>query len=247
LLNASSEALTRLKRGQVVVGFQTLGSFQELELRGVEFAYKGEALPAVCIPDVVIPRGDRVGVVGASGSGKSTFGRILVGLMEPSVGRVCVNGMERSDFNKMEWSRLVAFVPQRVEPLAGSISNNVRYFRHDIGDDDVVRALERANILDEILDLPEGLETKLGAGEHGLSGGQYQRLGIARALAGNPQDLIMDEPTAALDYDSERAILQTLDELDESLTLVVISHRGAILAACSRILRIEEGVVLGDT
>lgn len=247
LLDASSEALTRLRRGQVVVGCQTLGSFQGLELRGAEFAYKGEALPAVCIPEVVIRRGDRVGVVGASGSGKSTFGRILVGLMEPSVGRVFVNGVERSDFNKMEWSRLAAFVPQRVELIAGSISNNVRYFRQDIGDDDVVRALEQANILDEILDLPEGLKTELGAGEHGLSGGQCQRLGIARALAGNPQFLIMDEPTAALDYDSERAILQTLDELPESLTLVVISHRGAILTACSRILRIEEGVVLGDT
>jgi len=244
LLDSMTEVLLRWGLGGESPDGQSLCSFQELKLQDVEFTYRGDVLPALRVPEVVISRGDRVGVVGASGSGKSTFGRVLLGLVEPSVGRVFLNGIDRSQFNKAEQSRLIAFVPQRIELIGGTVSDNVKYFRHEIGDLDIVNALDQANILDEMRDLPEGLQTRLGAGEHGLSGGQCQRLGIARALAGKPDVLIMDEPTSALDNESERAIIKTLDDLHFSLTLIVISHRGAMLSTCSKTLRLEGGVVL---
>lgn len=147
----------------------------------------------------------------------------------------------------MWWRRTVAYVPQRAELLTGTVAENVRFLRPEIADADIEWACRTAAIHDDIVALPDGYDTQLGSRGGRLSGGQQQRLGIARALAGRPSLIVLDEPSSALDNDTEERIVASLGDLDD-MTLVIITHRLAVLTVCDRVFEMTGGVLadLGD-
>lgn len=211
-----------------------------IQFSSVSFSYSDD-VAAVEDLDFIIERGDAVGVVGPSGAGKSTLVQLLLRLRVPTRGEIHVNGQDITTLDPQSWFGHVVLVPQEARLANMSVLDNVLWFRHHLTRDDAIGALRSAHVLDEMLALPDGLET--GVGEEGarLSGGQRQRLCIARALAAAPDVIILDEPTSALDLISEEAIRQTLAELHGRITLIIIAHRLSTLRVCDRVMVLRDG------
>jgi len=224
-------------------GELTISTFEELIISGVRFRYLELEEDSLVVECFSVRRGDRICVKGPSGSGKTTLGRLLVNLVKPDLGSIRVNGKDLSRISRSNWLKLAASAPQSPQLFSGSVMDNVRYFRDWITDDDVVRALEMANVLGEMRSLPEGLETKVGGSSGLLSGGQRQRLGLARALASDPEFLILDEPSSALDRDSEDALKRAIEALPSDKTLILISHSENVMASCSRTVIVRDAVL----
>jgi ATP-binding cassette subfamily C protein len=170
-------------------------------------------------------------VRGESGSGKSTFADLLIGLREPDAGQIIVGGVPLSDYLRMD-PRGIALVPQEIHLFDGTIAANVALsFKGEIPDfDRVTDALVEAGLMTEVDSLPQGIQTQIGKYGHRLSGGQVQRIGLARALYQKPKILLLDEATSALDQESEATIVKTLSRLKGRVTLIVIAHRPATLS-----------------
>jgi ATP-binding cassette subfamily B protein len=241
-LEALDERLSSLEADTHPVGHVPIDRFEQIELREVTFRYEPEAAPALRDLDLTIRRGEMLGIVGPSGGGKSTLVQLLLRLRHPESGRILVDGVDLLDVGASSWQRLVSAVPQSAHLFPGTIRENIAFHR-DVDDADVERAARMANIADEIAALPDGYDTQLGPRGAGLSGGQSQRLTIARALVGRPSLLILDEPTSALDVHSEAALQRTIDELAGEVTLVIIAHRLTTIAACDRLMILEQGSV----
>jgi ATP-binding cassette, subfamily B, bacterial len=213
-----------------------------LEARDVDFAYTADrrALTEVSFR---IDRGDVVGVIGPSGAGKSTLAQLLLGLLSPVRGSMTAGHVDLNEVDRAWWSQRIAFVAQEATLFTGTVTQNIRFFRDGISDEDVRLAARQANVLVDIEALPHGFGTHLGERGGQLSGGQRQRLSIARALAGKPELLVLDEPTSALDGQSEALIRDTLGALSGKVTVVIIAHRMSTLEICDRIMVIESGRV----
>ena len=186
--------------------------------------------------------GEIVGLVGPSGAGKSTLVELLLGL-RPSTGRVRLGALELDAVDRIWWSAHVAYVPQQQELLTGTVAENIRFLRPDISDADVRDALVAAALWDDVVALPDGVDTHLGERGSRLSGGQRQRLCIARALAARPSILVLDEPTSALDHGSEAAVLTALAALANT-TVILVTHRPAALDICDRVMTLDGGRVI---
>lgn len=211
-----------------------------LVFEAVTFSYTAER-PALLNLNLQIEKGEMLGVIGPSGAGKSTIAQLVLGLREPTSGRVAVAGVDLVDVNRDWWTKRVAFVPQDPVLLTGTVAENIRFFRDGLSDTDLRCAAAKANVLADIDALPQGFATHLGERGGRLSGGQRQRLSIARALVGHPEVLILDEPTSALDGQSESLIRDTLAGLQGAVTIVLIAHRMSTLDLCDRLLVIESG------
>lgn len=220
----------------------------EIRFSDVGFIYPGgvEALHGV---HFTIAGGEALGIVGPSGAGKSTVVQLLLRLREPTTGSLTVNGKPLAQIDLDDWYRRIALVPQDSRVLQASIVDNVAFFRPEVSEEMVAEALRQAHALEEFQRLPDGLHTKIG-GEwgHRISGGQRQRLSIARALVGQPEILVMDEPTSSLDLVSEEIIRETLQELKGQVTLVIIAHRLSTLRVCDRVVVMKAGTIeaIGD-
>ncbi len=195
--------------------------------------------------DLDVARHDVVGLVGHSGAGKSTVVDLLARLRQPSSGSLLVNGYDARAFSSSSWAARIACVPQEPVVLAGTVGDNIRWFR-ELDRDRLRQAAAQANIADEIDTWPEGLDTQVGHGGTQLSVGQRQRICLARALAGRPDILLLDEATSALDNASEERIRAALDALKGSVTMVIVAHRPSTLSLCDRIVRIDDGALRAD-
>jgi ABC-type multidrug transport system fused ATPase/permease subunit len=213
-----------------------------LILRDVSFSYV-PGQPVLRSVDLTITTGESLGVIGPSGGGKTTLVQLLLGLRQPTEGRVLAAGTDLARVRPSTWAERVALVPQDNEVIYGTVADNIRFFRSGSSDEAVRAAAVRAHLHDQIEAMPNGYDTVIGPGAHMLSGGQRQRLGIARALLGDPAVLILDEPTSALDPLAERMVLQTLRDLRSSTTMVVIAHRGSTLELCDRVVSIDDGTL----
>lgn len=211
-----------------------------ISVDGVSYAYK-PGQPVLNDINFVLRPGEMIGIVGPSGSGKSTLSGLLLRLRMPGSGSITVDGTPLADIRAEIWAERTAFVPQDSRLIFGTVADNIRFFRegHDL--DAVIAAARAAHLDDEIMALPQGYDTLIGPGARGMSGGQAQRLSIARALLAHPQLIVMDEPTSALDARSEQLVAQTLAELKGTATLVLIAHRPATLERCDRIFRVVHG------
>lgn len=200
---------------------------------------------ALFIPDLQVRAGERLGIVGATGSGKSTLLDLLMGLVEPSGGEILIDGRPLTRATRPAWQAALAHVPQSVYLADASIAANVAFPRPpgDIDEQRLLEAVRAAQLESFVATLDEGLRTVVGERGIRLSGGQRQRIGIARALYRRPRLLILDEATSALDEATERAVLDSIHSLSPDLTLVVVAHRMSTLAACDRIIRVDEGTV----
>ncbi|MCU0268921.1 MAG: ABC transporter ATP-binding protein/permease [Acidimicrobiales bacterium] len=223
-------------------GGSRLEVVHDLELRHVDYSYEGDEL-ALRDVNVRLPAGATVGVVGPSGGGKSTLSQILLRLREPTGGELLVNGEPAAGYALASWWERISFVPQEARLVHASVADNISLFRAGVGRDEIEAAARSAGVHDVIMDLPDGYETMVGPAFRDLSGGQVQRIGIARALARGAQVLVLDEPTSALDVHSETLIQDTLRVLQGRVLLVIIAHRLSTLSICDRLVVMNEGRV----
>lgn len=217
---------------------------ESIEFDNVGYAYPGGGVPALRNARFAIKEPGITGLVGPSGSGKSTLAQLLLRLRPPSDGAVVVNGINARDFAPQAWRRTVSFVPQEVELIHGTVIENVAFFRGWVSHSQVEAAISAVGLTDHIRSLPDGFDTRIGPSVRGFSGGQKQRLGIARALAGNPSLFVLDEPTSALDEESEAWIMTTLSALRTSRIVIIITHRESTQRYCDAIVQLNDGEVI---
>jgi ATP-binding cassette, subfamily B, bacterial len=223
-------------------GTVTLEGVDRLDLDAVTYSYDGEA-NAVSDVTVSFEVGEVVGIVGPSGSGKSTLSQLILRLREPTGGRVLVNGTAATDYTLESWYRHVSLVPQDPRLLHATVSENIAFLDESITPEMVVTAAKAANVHEVIESLEHGYDTLIGPAFRDLSGGQIQRIGIARALARGAKVLVLDEPTSALDVHSEAIIQTTLEGMRGHATVLIIAHRLSTLSICDRILVLRDGRV----
>jgi PrtD family type I secretion system ABC transporter len=184
-----------------------------------------------------------LGVVGASGAGKSSLARLLVGIWRPQRGAVTLDGNDIAHWDQDDLGRWVGYVPQDVELLAGSVAENIARFQ-DGDDDAVLKAVELAGIQDIVRGLPDGLNTKLGPDGHVLSGGQRQRIALARAVYGDPCLLVLDEPNSNLDAIGEESLARTMAQMRErGAVVIIVTHRMTMINHCDDVLVMHAGTV----
>jgi ABC-type multidrug transport system fused ATPase/permease subunit len=211
-----------------------------LRLDDVSFEYESDT-PVLHHVDGEIPPREIVGIVGPSGSGKSTLVQLLLGLRSPTSGTVMADGRDISGLGRTAWARRVTFVPQEAHLIAGTVGDNIRFFREGVNDEQVEQAARLAQLHDDIEGFRDGYDHQVGEQGSHLSGGQKQRLIIARALVESPDVIILDEPTSALDVRSESLIRETLRDLASKMTVIIIAHRLSTLDICDRIMVIQDG------
>jgi ABC-type multidrug transport system fused ATPase/permease subunit len=232
--------LGRFEDARITPGERMPESF-EVDFDSVEYSYDGVTLALSGIT-MHIPQGKIIGVLGPSGSGKTTISQLLLGLREPTSGRATIGGEDAAAISKSDAQSTVALVPQEPVLLQGSVIDNIKFFRN-FEEREVIDAARSAHLHEDVVQMPTGYETPVGEGGGALSGGQKQRLAIARALIGSPKLIVLDEPTSAVDGRTEQLIRQTLSELREHVTVVIISHRIETTAQCDLLLVLANGKV----
>lgn len=224
-----------------------------ITLSGIHFSYDPEEPEVLRGLDLEIRRGERIGLIGSSGSGKSTTVDILMGLLVPTTGQLLVDGVDIHDpehpEHVMAWRSSIAHVPQNIFLADTSIAENIAFGvpRSQIDLGRVKIAAEQAQIASFIEESPEGYKTFVGERGIRLSGGQRQRIGIARALYKKSQVLVFDEATSALDTDTEEAVISSLRAFAADLTIVMIAHRLSTLECCDRVIRLENGKAVDNS
>ncbi|MET9381887.1 thiol reductant ABC exporter subunit CydD [Streptomyces sp. NPDC002928] len=211
-----------------------------MAFEGVTVRYPGRSTDAVTDTSFTVEPGETVALVGPSGAGKSTLLHVLLGFVTPAQGRVRVGGTDLTGLDLEQWRSRIAWVPQRPHLYAGTIAENVRLARPDADDGAVRRALGDAGALEFVDALPAGTGTVLGEDGAGLSAGQRQRLALARAFLADRPVLLLDEPTAALDGETEAEIVEAVRRLAVGRTVLLVVHRPALLGVADRVVRLEE-------
>lgn len=241
-MNRLADALAHYDAHPRQDGTRPLEQVDAVALRDVDFHYV-EGEPVLSGIDVEVRRGEALGIVGPSGAGKSSIVQLLLRLRTPTSGAVTVNDVDAQEYRLADWQQRIAYLPQTSQLVWGTAADNIRFYRPEISDSDVELAARRAHIHDEILSWPEGYDTVIGQRASAVSGGQRQRLCLARALAGQPDVLILDEPTSALDVKSEELVQQTLQELKADMVLLLVAHRLSTLSVCDRVMVVVDGRV----
>jgi subfamily B ATP-binding cassette protein MsbA len=219
------------------------GLHDSIEFDDVTFDYGLRADPALRRASFLLRRGRSVALIGGSGAGKSTIVNLLCRLLEPTGGTIRIDGQPLSRIKVSDWLNAVAVAGQDVDLIDGTIADNVRYGRASI-DRATVELAVRSARGDFVFELPLGIDTVVGPRGIGLSGGQRQRISIARALARDPQILILDEATNAVDQETENDLINIFRELPKSMTIIVISHRASTVAFCDDAVVLERGNVV---
>jgi ABC-type multidrug transport system fused ATPase/permease subunit len=219
---------------------------RSISLEGIVFRFPAAPAPALDGLTIRIPHGTAVGIIGGSGAGKSTAVDVLLGLLEPTEGRVTVDGVDIRD-NLRGWQNLVGYVPQSIYLCDESLRENVAFGLppEEIDEQALERAIRAARLDDFVATLPEGLSTIVGERGVRLSGGQRQRIGIARALYHDPAVLVLDEATSALDTATESEVMAAVNALHGAKTLVIIAHRLSTVEQCDVVYRLDRGRVVG--
>lgn len=216
-----------------------------INLKNVFFRYNDDGPWVLKGFDLKISKGDRVGIIGRTGSGKSTVVDILMGLLEPTTGQFIVDGKELNGPALRTWQRKIAHVPQSIYISDATISENIAFGipADEINQERMIEAAIKAQMHDVIKMLPGGYDTLVGERGIRLSGGQRQRLGIARALYKQASILFFDEATSALDGVTENSVMQAIENMDQDLTVVIVAHRLSTLEKCNKIIELDQGSI----
>jgi ATP-binding cassette subfamily C protein len=215
---------------------------KSIKLSGVSFSYSTRGIPSLCDINLEIPSRQTTAIMGTSGSGKSTLADLIMGLLTPDAGTIEIDGILLTDENRLNWRKSIAYMPQDVFLFHDTIRNNLLWADANATDDELDRALKFASA-DFVFDLPERLETVVGDAGQRLSGGEKQRIALARAMIQKPELIILDEATSALDLENEARIRDTIDKLHDAVTVIVIGHRLPTLENADQLIILENGRV----
>ncbi|GAA1319221.1 ABC transporter ATP-binding protein [Pseudonocardia xinjiangensis] len=210
----------------------------------VTFTYPGSDVAAVAGVSLDVPAGSTLALVGETGSGKSTLASLVARLHDPDAGRITIDGVDLRDMRLADLARIVGVVSQETYLLHTTVRENLRYARPDATDAEIEAAARAAQIHDLIAGLPEGYDTVVGSRGHRFSGGEKQRIAIARTVLRNPRVLVLDEATSALDTETERAVQRALDELSRGRTTITIAHRLSTVRDADQIVVIDHGRIV---
>ncbi|WP_103537290.1 thiol reductant ABC exporter subunit CydD, partial [Streptomyces sp. B188M101] len=238
-LSAAEEIFAVLETEPRAPGTTDVPDTLRLELAEVTVRHEGRAEPSLDAASLTVEPGETVALVGPSGVGKSTLLNVVLGFAVPDEGRVRVGGRDLAELDLERWRSRIAWVPQRPYLFADTIAENVRLARPDADDEAVLAALRDAGAYDFVAALPDGLRTPLGEDGAGLSAGQRQRLALARAFLADRPVLLLDEPTASLDGESEAGIVDAVRRLATGRTVLLVVHRPALLAVADRVVTLE--------
>ena len=215
-----------------------------VDFNSISYRYPDDLKYVVKDFDLHVKQGERIAIVGASGSGKSTIINLIIGLLIPTEGNICIDGKKMGDLSLQEYRHYISVVPQNSILFAGSIRENITYGLEHYSENALMQAVENANISEFLASFPDGLDTHVG--EHGdkLSGGQKQRVSIARALLRDPKILILDEATSALDNLSEYHVQKAIDTLIKGRTTFIVAHRLSTIRNADRIVVMDDGQIV---
>ncbi|USW95978.1 type I secretion system permease/ATPase [Pseudomonas proteolytica] len=217
-----------------------------IECRGLNFTYPNQQNMALKNINLVIKPGEKIGIIGRSGSGKSSLAKLIVGLYQPDSGALLVDGVDIRQIDVSELRHNVGYVPQDIQLLAGTLRDNLVSGARYVEDEVVLQAAELAGVHEFARLHPQGYELQVGERGQNLSGGQRQNVALARALLLNPPILLLDEPTSAMDNTGEERLKQRLQAVVENKTVVLVTHRASLLSLVDRLLVIDRGQILAD-
>lgn len=224
-----------------------LGAAPELSLRNLQYYYPGNNTPALKDLSTTIRSGEHAAIIGVSGAGKSTLMNVLAGLTEPSENSsYLVDGKQRNDWSEASWFKAIGYVSQDPYLFAGTIRSNILMGKSGVTDEVLMEAMEAAGLTEIIERLPDGVDASVGEGGQGFSGGEKQRIALARVMIHKPKLLFFDEPTAGLDVLTEKRMNETIDLLSQDATLVTIAHRLRTIRQADRVLLMEKGTLMAE-
>ncbi|SNY45680.1 ABC transporter ATP-binding protein [Paractinoplanes atraurantiacus] len=215
-----------------------------LRFEDVTFSYANSGTAAIAGVNLDVPAGSSLALVGETGSGKSTLAALIARLYDPTSGRVTIDGVDLRDLSFADLASVVGVVSQETYLLHTSVRENLRYAKPDATDEQIEAAARAARIHDVIAALPDGYDTMVGSRGHRFSGGEKQRIAIARTLLRDPRILVLDEATSALDNETERAVQKAFDELSRGRTTVTIAHRLSTIRDADQIAVVDHGRIL---
>lgn len=224
---------------------ESLSFEKEISIKGLCWQYENSDKIVLDNLNLTIPKGVAIGLIGQSGAGKSTLADILLGLLVPQVGEITIDGVNILQ-NLDQWRNTISYVPQTVFLRDDTIRNNIAFGIEEskIDDAKVQKALRQAQLEEVVQELPDGVNTYMGERGIRFSGGQKQRVAIARALYNDPEILVLDEATAALDNDTEAAVMEAIDALHGQKTLIIVAHRLSTIQKCDKIYEIVNGIAV---
>lgn len=215
-------------------------------LKNLTFAYPGQSINVLNNITLEIAAGEKVGIIGPIGSGKTTMGKLMLGLFEPSSGMVTMDGTDIRQIDPAELRHYIGYVPQDITLFRGTVRENMTMGTHDIEDDSILRAAEIAGLDEFVKKHSLGFDMEVGEFGRGLSGGQKQCVAIARAVLLDPPVLVMDEPTSNMDSRTEMRIKDQLAGIIQGKTLILITHRASLLEMVDRIIVVDNGAIVAD-
>ncbi|GAA3922437.1 type I secretion system permease/ATPase [Litoribacillus peritrichatus] len=218
----------------------------DIELKNVSFNYPEQNQTTLSNLNIHIKAGERVALIGRVGSGKSTLGKLLMGLFTPTQGQILFDGLDQKQINPADCRNNIGYIPQDIQVFNGTLRENIALKAPYIPDQEVLRVSDISLLSDFANHHSEGYSMKVGERGEGLSGGQRQQLSIARALVNDPPIIFMDECTSAMDNQSEQAIVQQFDKHLSGKTLLVSTHRASLLNLVNRIIVLEKGRIIAD-
>ncbi len=221
-----------------------VGAAGELRFEDVSFAYDPDGPPTLEDIDLVVPAGTTTAIVGETGSGKTTLGYLVARLYDPTAGRIAIDGVDVRDASFASLASSVGLVSQETYLFHATVRDNLRFAKPDATGDELEDAARAAQIHDLIASLPEGYDTVVGERGYRFSGGEKQRIAIARTVLRNPPVLVLDEATSALDNETERAVQEALDRLAEGRTTLAIAHRLSTIRNADEIVVLDRGRIV---
>ena len=218
----------------------------EIEFRNVTFSYPGQQTPALSNVSFKLGAGERVGLIGRIGSGKSTVEKLVLGLYQPSSGSILIDGVDINQIDPAVLRRNIGYVPQDVVLFYGTVKENIMFSAPYADDAAMLHAAEIAGVTEFVHPSAQGFDLRIGERGEGLSGGQRQTVAVARALLLDPPALIMDEPTNALDNRSEESFKSKLEKALPGKTFMLVTHRASLLSLVPRLIVLDGGRIVAD-